>query len=161
MNPQSLILIIRHQWKRRVPRPRPNLQHNLLSRISPRHLREHRKLLSQPFAVLEEIRRVILVKQVPPFGRVCVEAPAIELGDGGFALFGVLDLREGFVFVIGLDVVPGVEFKDIVAFFEVTGAKLEGVSTFEVVGGIVGAVRGDLGGFGTLGGGGDVGDVCV
>ena len=45
---------------------------------------------------------------------------------------------------VGLDVVPGVEFVDVVADFEVAGAELEGGRAFEVVGGGVGAVGGEV-----------------
>lgn len=35
----------------------------------------------------------------------------------------------------GVDAVPGVELEDVVGFFEVTGAELEGFGALEVVGG--------------------------
>lgn len=84
------------------------------------------------------------VEQVPPLGRVGVEALLVEGGDRVGALARVL--QEG-VFVVdgvGWDVVPGVEFVDFVAFFEVARAELEGVGAFQVVAWVVRAVGGLL-----------------
>ena len=153
MDPQPIIPINHQQRKRRIPRPSPNLQHDLPPSIRLRHLGQHRKLLPQPLPILEEVGRVVLIEQIPPFRGVRVEAPFVEFGDGRLALLRVLCFRKGFVVVVGLDVVPGVEFEDVVAFFEVALAELEGVGAFGVVGGVVGAV---WWGVCALGGGGDV-----
>lgn len=82
------------------------------------------------------------VEEVPPLGRVGVEAVLVEGGDGVGALAGVLEEGVGVVGGVGLGVVPGVEFVDVVAFFQVARAELEGVGAFEVVAWVVGAVGG-------------------
>lgn len=49
--------------------------------------------------------------------------------------------------------VPGVEFEDVVVLEEVPRAELERVGSFEVVGGVVGAVGGELWGLDSAGDG--------
>ena len=55
------------------------------------------------------------VEQVPPLGGVGVEAALVEVGDRVRALQAVLLLGVGAGGGVGGDVVPGVEFVDVVA----------------------------------------------
>jgi hypothetical protein len=119
MNLKLLILAILQDGKRRISRTSTDLQQHSGWRIFFTDLAQDGKLLRQPLAVLEEIRLVVLVKCVPPFLGVIIEALAVKVGDGVLPLPCVLLFRELLVGIVDGYVVPGVEFEDVVAFFEV------------------------------------------
>ena len=75
------------------------------------------------------------VEAVPPFFGGGVVAGFVEVGDGGISLALVLEEGKLFVGGVGGDVVPGIEFEDVVAFGEVAGTELEGVAALLGVGG--------------------------
>jgi hypothetical protein len=71
--------------------------------------------LLQPLAVLEEVLPVVLVEYVPPLCRIGVEALLVMVGYGLCALLFQLLLDVGFVFVIDIDMIPGIKLEGIVA----------------------------------------------
>ena len=95
----------------------------------------------QPLAVFEEVTGVIGIEAIPPFLRIGIEALLIESGDGVLALGIVLRFGVEVVGLIRFDVVPGVEFEDVVCGEEIARAELEGIGAFEVGRGVVRAVR--------------------
>ena len=95
----------------------------------------------QPFTVLEEITCIVRVKSVPPLLRVGVEAMLVIRRHGILTLIGVLSFGMTVVNLICLDVVPSVEFEDVVSRKEVARAELERIRAFEIVRWIVRAMR--------------------
>ena len=109
MDHQLLILICLEHRKRRVPSPGTDLQDALLPRSPLRHSRQDGKFLLQPFPVFEEIRRVVGIEPVPPFGWIAIETVLVKSGDGRGALEGVLRFGVREMCRRRWDVVPGVE----------------------------------------------------
>ncbi len=95
----------------------------------------------QPFPIFEEIARVMGVEFIPPFLGLVVEAFLVEFGDWRCALRSVLAFRVVIVRRIRDNVIPGVEFKNVVCVLEVAGAEFERVCPLQVVVWIMRTVR--------------------
>ena len=133
MNHQVWILVRRQYGKRSVASASADLQHRRLrGTILGRQLRQDGKLLEEPLAVLEEVRIVVRVEEIPPLVRSIVEAALVEVGNGALALPGKGLLGEDGVLRVDFDVVPRVVCKDVVAVFEVALAELERVGALGV-----------------------------
>ena len=84
----------------------------------------------QPFTILEEVTCVVRVKSVPPLLRVGIEAMFVIGRDRILTLIRVLSFGMKIINLIGLDVVPGVEFEDVVSRKEIARAKLKRIRAF-------------------------------
>ena len=135
------ILICGYDRKRGIACAGADLKHHCGAMRRGSEGAQDRKFLLQPLAVFEEVGCVICVEFVPPFGGVGVEALFVKGGDGGGALGCVLGFGVGGVGGRGGDVVPGVEFVDVVFLGKIAGPELEGVAAFQVVEWGVGPVR--------------------
>lgn len=67
------VLILRQDGEGGVARAGAHLQQRHGAGVFLRDLTEDRELLLEPLAVLEEVGRVVLVEEVPPFGRIRIE----------------------------------------------------------------------------------------
>jgi hypothetical protein len=67
---QLRILVLSQNRKRRVARTSSYFKDGDGPGVLPSDLIQNRELLLEPFPVLEEVGRVVLVELVPPFGRI-------------------------------------------------------------------------------------------
>lgn len=67
----------------------------------------------------------------------------VKFSDRIFSLLRILHLCVFLVRRVGLYVVPGVEFENVVIFEEVSRTELEGIAAFKIIAGVVRAVRRD------------------
>ncbi|KAG9526925.1 methyltransferase, partial [Aureobasidium melanogenum] len=128
---QERVLVQVENWVCRVSCTCTNFKHCRSTVIFFGNFSQDWELLGQPFAILEEVCIVVAVKLVPPLLGVLVEALLVKVGDRSGSLELLLALDEFLVCVVGLDVVPCIVSKDVVAFFQVTCAKLERVGWIE------------------------------
>ena len=77
MDLQLRVLVEGQDGKRSVARTSTNFKNRYGAGIFLSDLVQYRKFLLQPLAVLEEIGSVVLVKEVPPLGRIRIEPVCI------------------------------------------------------------------------------------
>lgn len=74
MQLQLGVLVLGQDGERRVASTRPDFKEGVGSGTFLRDLVQDGELLLQPLAVLEKVRGIIAIKEVPPFRGICIEA---------------------------------------------------------------------------------------